>query len=135
MSGTIHYGNVRILLVEDEPLIALDCETALRAQGVGDIVYVPSVSEAEKLLDAGNVSFDAAIMDFSFGESTGLTLVRKLQDLGVAVGLMTGYSRAHLPSKLKNLPFLGKPFSHAELQAMLMALLSGTGPGPGRPAT
>lgn len=58
------FGEVRVLLVEDEPLILLDCEAILASLGVGHVQSATSVPEAKALLEAGH-AFDVAILDIS----------------------------------------------------------------------
>ena len=58
---------LRVLLVEDEPLIAIDGDDMLRAMGVDDVVWVRTVAEGMNALDTN--PFHAALLDLRLGQS------------------------------------------------------------------
>ena len=111
----------RVLLVEDEPLIALDAQDTLRDNGADEVVWARNISEAETAIDAGGLH--AAILDLRLGSDSSLPLARRLAELGVPFGFTTGFQDSGLPPDLKDRPFVTKPFSQDQLRHLLARLL------------
>lgn len=111
----------RILVVEDEPLIALEVEALLA--GFGCIVVGPAetVEAAERLI--GEVSIDAALLDANLGGYPVDRLIAVLQRIKVPFAFATGYGREALPSGIGDAPVLTKPFAAAELRTALASIL------------
>lgn len=116
------FAEVRVLVVEDEPLILLDCEMTLRALGVGHVASATNVAEAQALLDAG-LPFDVAILDISLGGTSSFALASQLNSLGVPAGFMSGYSSADIPEPYKDRPYVTKPFAQEQLKLLLESLM------------
>ena len=77
-----------VLVVEDEPLIALDIVEGFRAAGA-------SVFAAHNLQDglrlSGHPDLGAAVVDFGLGDREGTALCERLKELGVPFVLHSGY--------------------------------------------
>lgn len=101
----------RILIVEDEALIALDMESILAE--VGHTVQVAtSVAEADSILAAMDV--DVAVLDYQLQDGTALPLAGKLQGLRVPFVICSGTTGLEeLADAFRNAPVLAKPFSTA----------------------
>lgn len=119
-----HLADAKVLIVEDEPLILMDCETILRDIGVGHVVGVTTAREALLALDQSPSGFDVAILDVSLQETSSLALADMLAARGVATGFMSGYAIETLPEKFRDKPYISKPFVPAQLTAMLAAMLA-----------
>jgi DNA-binding LytR/AlgR family response regulator len=103
----------KILIVEDDALIAM--ELAERLTDLGHAVLGPahSISEAEALIDA-NLAGQSSV-------SLGMALVGR----GVPVAFCTGYDHVKgAPPELASAPVLVKPYSDAELKATLAKLVA-----------
>jgi DNA-binding response OmpR family regulator len=95
-----------VLVVEDDPLIALDlCQIIAGATGA-DVVVAVSIAAAEQQL--GRL-VDFVLLDVNVGQETTFALARRLREQGVACAFASGSSRAIIPDDLKALPFLAKP--------------------------
>ena len=117
-------GAKSILVVEDEFLIAMDAEQALRSLGVGDVRLAPSVREALEIL----TSFvpDAAVLDFNLGDGTAEEVAKALSALKVPFVFATGYSdNVMIPVPFKHVPVVRKPFSTEDLAIRLGWALKG----------
>jgi DNA-binding response OmpR family regulator len=81
-----------VLVVEDEPLIALDIVDAMRNAGA-------SVLTAHKLMDglrlASHPDLSAAILDFGLSDGEGTELCERLNQRGVPFILHSGYEHIH----------------------------------------
>jgi DNA-binding NtrC family response regulator len=116
------FGEVRVLLVEDEPLILFDCEAILASLGVGHVQSATSVPEAKALLDAGH-TFDVAILDISLGGTSSFELAGELGNLQVPAGFMSGYSSQDIPEAFRGRPYINKPFAQGQLKSLLEILI------------
>lgn len=112
---------MRVLLVEDNFIIALDLASLVREAGVEPVGPVASVAEALAELDRGGI--DAAILDINLGEESALGLADELERRTIPYAFATGYSADDvLPPERARLPVLAKPYSAAEVMAVLDTL-------------
>ena len=118
---------LRILLAEDELLVAMDIEASLRALGCEVVGPVPTVAEVERL--ARCPGLDGAVLDVNlrgvpiFGALPGL-LERRLP-----VILSSGYEKSTLfPEPFRGLPVLVKPYDASQLGALIRALFGSRDP-------
>jgi DNA-binding response OmpR family regulator len=104
----------RVLVVEDEALIAMDLQAALCRAGCEVVGPVAGIEEAAHL--AAEERLDAAVLNIGLvdGEawSTADILVRR----GVPFVFFTGYELERLPERFRGRPVLGKPFSVERLR-------------------
>jgi DNA-binding response OmpR family regulator len=107
-----------ILIVEDEPLVALDIAEGFRAAGA-------SVLMAHKLEDglrlAGHPDLSAAVLDYGFGDGDGAALCARLKARAVPFVLHSGYS--HVDEACKAGAVVPKPASPPTLVAAITQLL------------
>ncbi len=85
--GAALYGR-RVLLVEDEPLVALSLKEALQDAGCTVRGPAATLAEAERL--AHEEGLDAAVMDVNLPGGRSLALGARLAALGVPVVYVTG---------------------------------------------
>ncbi len=105
----------RILVVEDEPLIAMDFSQTLSDAGYAVIGPANSVARALALL--AQFGCDAAILDVNLGTETSEPIALELIKLGKPFVATSGYSREQQPKIMRSAPLLGKPVSAAMLIA------------------
>ena len=75
MAGKL--DGLRILVLEDEFLIAMDVEQICRDYGASDVIIARTIEEAEAALDGA--AFDAAIFDLMLNQKSTLGLAARLQ--------------------------------------------------------
>jgi two-component sensor histidine kinase/CheY-like chemotaxis protein len=102
----------RILVVEDEALVALAMARALQRAGHDVLGPTGSVSEALALMRDG---CDAAVLDVNLGEETSEPIAEKLTNDQTPFLTVTGYDRSQLPPAFREAPLLTKP---ANLEAV-----------------
>ena len=117
----------RVLVVEDEFVIADDLANALRRIGAVVVGPASSVAKARALLQA-QAQVDVAILDIKLRCETVFALADTLRAAGVLVVFATGYDRTALPERFQDLPHWEKPFDFRALARILPALLDGTRP-------
>lgn len=83
-------GGVRVLVVEDEPMIALNLEEALEDAGAS-VSVVRGVATALSALDGDGDGFDVALLDVNLGRGeTCEPIAMRLRELGVPFVLHSG---------------------------------------------
>lgn len=87
----------RVLVVEDEYLVAQDVAQKLGDMGVEVSGPVPRVAEALALLASGSARPDAAILDVNLGGEMVFPVVEILRKRGVPLVFVTGYDPWTLP--------------------------------------
>lgn len=112
----------RVLVVEDEALIALEIESSLLALGVDVVGPTGSLATAMKLAD--DPTLDAAILDVNIrGGQKVYPVAELLAARGIPFILASGYGDWVLPDALRDQPRLTKPYTSAELQDHVTHLL------------
>jgi CheY-like chemotaxis protein len=107
-----------VLLVEDNFIIALDAEDALRKVGAREVRTAGNVTAALELIDERTPEF--AVLDVNLGIETSFEIANRLLALGVPFAFMTGYGENEsFPYELAQVPRLRKPFTHQSLAAVL----------------
>ncbi len=109
----------RILVVEDEFLIALDIAGALEQGGFVVVGPLASVRDALQVLERESV--DGALLDANLGGETVGRVADALFLRQVPFAFVSGYGREQLPPQHKGAPLIGKPFTGADLLAVVAA--------------
>lgn len=120
----------RVLVVEDEPLVAMLMEDELEAAGHEVLGPAPNTERALRLI--ADEDCDAALVDANLNGHAVDGIVAALAARGIPFAFATGYGRDALPQFFRDAPLLAKPFSHERLLAVVGELLErGTGPDSG----
>jgi CheY-like chemotaxis protein len=110
-------GSARILVVEDEYMLAdalADGLTALGAQVVGP---VGGLGEALTLVAAAEI--DGAVLDINLRGEMVFPLADALAGRGIPYVFATGYGRESIPVRHQDAPTLSKPVDVAALKSLL----------------
>jgi two-component SAPR family response regulator len=119
MSGD-EIAGCRILVEEDDLLIAVLIEGALQDIG-GEIVGpVATLEKALKLVE--EEKFDAAILDVTIRGAKVYPVAELLLARGIPFVFATGYGDWALPEELRDKPRLMKPFTAAALEEQIRSL-------------
>jgi CheY-like chemotaxis protein len=113
-------AGLRVLLVEDEAMVALLIEDVLEELGCVTVGPAARVSAALDLIDAHPV--DLAVLDVNLGGETVFPVADRLADRGVPFLFSTGYGAAGLIDRHAGRPVLPKPFDPDQLGPALLAL-------------
>ena len=113
----------RILVVEDEPLIAMDFSHTLSEAGY--MVIGPANSVAQGLALLAQFGCDVALLDINLGRETSEPIARELIKIGTPFVTTSGYSREQQPQIMQTAPLLGKPVSSNMLIAEIERCLVG----------
>ena len=114
----------RLLVVEDELLVALDIESILSDAGL--IVIGPASNAAEALELIADTQPDAALIDANLSGEPIDAVAQLLSDRHIPFAYVTGYGRESLPAK-HPAPIVSKPFDADQLLAAARRLLAVNG--------
>lgn len=113
----------RVLVAEDEYLIAFDLRDALVRAGAEVLGPVPTVEDAAALLD-GETQIDAAVLDVNLRGDMIFAVADALQERGIPVVFATGYDSSSLPDRFSSAVRLEKPLEGREIADLLAPLLT-----------
>ncbi len=112
-------GKPRVLLVEDEALVAMMIQDTLTEFGFQ--VIGPCRTASEALAAARNSHFDAAVLDINLGDGLVYTVAEILGKRGVPFVFVTGYDADSVDARFSGVPVLQKPIERDMLQQDLPA--------------
>jgi PAS domain S-box-containing protein len=103
----------RILVVDDEPLIAMDIVSILEEEGCKIVGPASTLQKAMELVEAGNA--DAALLDANLAGEPVDTLAAALTRRQVPFSFVSGYGPESLPEAFSHATLIKKPFQRQEL--------------------
>ena len=107
-----------VLIVEDDPIIALDFEDTLLGFGVKTVRTAASVAKALTLIEQQPPDF--ALLDVSLIREKSFAVAERLEALKIPYAFVTGYGAdARLPAAFAGKPRLPKPYSTDALLVLL----------------
>jgi CheY-like chemotaxis protein len=112
-----------ILVVEDEPLIALDIVDCFQKAGAS-VLSAPNLHDGLRL--AGHPDLSAAVLDFGLSDGEGAALCERLTQRGIPFVLHSGY--AHLPDACRAGIIVPKPATPTTLVTAMARLLGREAP-------
>jgi CheY-like chemotaxis protein len=115
----------RVLVAEDEFLLARDMADAFAKLGVETIGPAGTVKRALALVEHGG-HLDGAVLDIRLHGEMVFSVAEALRARGVPFVFTTGYNERAVPDRYKDVARFEKPFNPAQVAR---ALLSDTGDG------
>jgi DNA-binding response OmpR family regulator len=112
---------VRVLIIEDEILIGVELEFALRDAGYEPIG--PAINVAEAQVMVASEPFDAAVVDVGLVAKSTDDILRWLVEAGVPILFMSGHDIDVLPAWGPATDNIMKPFLGPELIQKLGTML------------
>lgn len=109
-------AGLRILLVEDEPIIAMTAEDMLEAIGCPVVATAATVEEA--MAASGRDGFDVAILDINLNGETSLPVADALKAAGRPFIFTTGYGSGGCGGH-GDVPLVAKPYRLGDLERAL----------------
>lgn len=102
----------RVLIVEDEPLIAMQLEEMLGEFGC---LCATAANVADGLEVLQKISFNAAFVDVNLNGAPSLPIAEVLRERGTPFVFVSGYGASEVPSEHAAAPLITKPFTEAEM--------------------
>jgi CheY-like chemotaxis protein len=109
----------RILIVEDEPLVAFDNETLLKEAGYEVVATVDRLADALAVMEAEQLDLILTDIHLS-GEGDGIGVAEAARTRGIPVLFVTGHPSAE--SERLGVGCLAKPYSEKVLKTAIAAL-------------
>lgn len=122
MSPDDNSGALRVFIVEDEPILAMNVEDMLNELGHKVTAIATRLDTA--LLLAENSEFNLAILDINLAGSKSFEVADILRKKGIPLIFTTGYGRNGLDESYRGQHLLTKPFGVRELEHMIVQVLS-----------
>ena len=111
---------LRVLIVEDEAIIAMLVEDAV--ESAGHVVAVTAGNITDAMEAAVSADFDAALLDVNLNGQKAHALPVALSARGKRFAFLTGYGEEGLLSQFADAPILRKPFTTVEIADVLRTL-------------
>lgn len=108
----------RILVVEDDYMIAQDILRELEKAGATVVGPAPSVGQALRLIDA-STTIDAAVLDVNLGDERSFPIAETLQARGVPFLFATGYNSGDIPAEWRHATIVMKPLRITSVEQLL----------------
>ena len=113
---------VRVLVVEDEYLLADDLAEALQTHGASVVGPLSTIAEATTSFEPGAI--DCAVLDINLRGEKVFSFADRLTRAGVPFLFATGYSQEALPERFQALLRIEKPFLGDEVARAIPILLA-----------
>lgn len=109
---------MRILILEDEPIIALDLEDIVASSTHADCILASTIEEGLACIEEG---VDFAMLDVKLGEGqTSLPVAQRLSERHVPFCFISS-SLKQLPASYMGVPCVEKPYRPSEIARILPA--------------
>ena len=109
----------RVLVVEDESLVAMLIETILEDMDCIPVGPAANIEEGLRLV-ADTQDLDAALLDVNVAGQQIFPVADALKARGVPFVFSTGYGEGGLPDEWRGQPTVQKPFTEAAIRDALM---------------
>jgi DNA-binding response OmpR family regulator len=110
--------DIRVLIVEDDPFIAMDIEFAVAEQlgAEAELIVVGSVTQAHR---ASSSKLSCALLDIDVVGGKTFDVAANLLENGTPFAFVSGSTPSDVPEGLRAVPFLRKPFSIREIASFV----------------
>lgn len=99
---------MKILIVEDEFLVAAEIRFQLERAGLGEVEHAATERDALAAIASGD--WDAAVVDANLNGRKIHEVALALSEKKVPFVIVTGYGRTSLPETVAGVPVIDKPF-------------------------
>lgn len=118
--GTL--GGLRLLVVEDEALVARLLAELLATFGCKVAGIAASTAEAMQLIDASGADLQGALLDINLNGESVYPVAERLGELRLPFAFVTGYDDDAIDPRFARAPVLHKPFRPLDLAALVASI-------------
>jgi CheY-like chemotaxis protein len=119
--GDDDIAGVKVLIVEDAVLLALELEAGLTDAGARVVGVAADLNEAERML---GLAFDVAVLDANLNGRSVLPVARMLAARGTPFIFATGYDEAGVAPEGFHAPVVRKPYNVRQIATALVQALA-----------
>src|SRR5262245_1354443 len=112
----------RILVVEDEMVVAMMLEDMLAELGCEVVGVANRVAMALAMIERG-MAFDAAVLDLNLQGEKSFAVAAALTARSRPFVFSTGYGRRGVPDEYRDVPLVDKPYSKTDVERRLTEVL------------
>ena len=113
------WGGLTFLVIEDDPLQAIDLEYVLEDMGHGVAAIAPNLPAARAELARHGRRFECVLLDLDLSGQSSVDIALDLQARGVPHIVVTGHARQIASDFGLTCPVVEKPYTVADLRAAL----------------
>ncbi|MEF2073858.1 response regulator [Consotaella aegiceratis] len=124
---TLPLAGLRVFLVEDEALVAMQLEDMLIDFGCEVVGLAMRLNKALEMLEQLH-DIDVAVLDVNLGGERVYPVAEKLCGRGVPIVFATGYGRSGVDVDWRHCRILQKPYTSNQLAAYIESARAGTDP-------
>jgi CheY-like chemotaxis protein len=122
----------RVLVLEDEPLIALELVDMFEGLGCLSVGQAVTIASALQLIRTREPEF--ALLDYTIGAQASTEVAAELARRNIPFAFATGVQHSQIPAEFACIPFVSKPFELDDIEnGMLQAFVASpfdASPGP-----
>jgi DNA-binding response OmpR family regulator len=111
---------MHILVLEDEPLVAVDIAATIADAGWDVVGPAGSIPKALRRIEEQGC--EAAILDANLAGVSAAPVAETLKARGIPFIVLSGYNNEQLTGLLSDAPFLAKPYDPDDLVALVRSL-------------
>jgi CheY-like chemotaxis protein len=123
MASEHDLAGLRLLVVEDEAMVAMMVEDMLADLGCTVVEVAGTVAKGLALASSEDAALDGALLDINVGGEKVFPVAEALAARRVPFVFATGYGAAGLEARFAGVPVLAKPFQRTALERALTTLL------------
>ena len=123
MMATNPLAGLRLLVVEDEAMIAIALEDMLEALGCEVVGVAGTLRRGLLYARDDDLPMDGAILDVNLGGEPVYPVAKALAARGVPFVFCTGYGSSGVAADFGHIPALAKPYEQEQLQELLLACM------------
>jgi CheY-like chemotaxis protein len=118
----LELSGIKVLVIEDESLIAMFIEDTLSDIGCESVAVASNLDDA--LTKVTEIQCDIVMLDVNLAGKETFKLAEILAEKNQPFIFSTGYGNAVIPTHLRHVPVLQKPFREIDLQEKLQTALT-----------
>jgi two-component SAPR family response regulator len=123
MDTASHLAGLRVLVLEDETLLAMLLEDVLGEFGCALVGPFAHVDDALAFLRQNPKGCDIGILDVNVSGHRSDSVAEAFDQLGLPFVFSTGYDESALGERWRHKPSLRKPFRPTDLERLLREIL------------
>ena len=110
-------SGMRVLVVEDEAIIAMTAEDMLDELGCSAVTVASTLAEALAAVEKGG--YDLVLLDINLNGVLSLPVAARLKEAGLPFIFTTGYGAAGHNEGYEDVPLVTKPYQLKDLAAAI----------------